>query len=669
MATLHTVCPLDCPDRCSLEVRVEDGRVAAIDGSRVNPVTQGFICSKVRAYPKRLYGPDRLLHPMRRVGGKGEGRFERTSWDDALDEVARRLEAVRGEHGGEAILPFAYGGSNGLVSQGSADEWLFRRLGASRLARTVCAAQTGAAAAALYGKMASVDFPDFEQARFVLLWGGNPKASNVHLMPYLKRAREAGARIALVDPRRVLGPEWVDWHLAVRPGTDVALALAMIGHLERTGSIDRTFLAEHTSGWEALLARAREWTLERADPTTGVPAADVAAVAESYAAADPALVRCGWGVERNRNGEAAVAAILALPAVAGKFGRPGGGYALSASEAYAVDGDHLAGAPEPQTRLVNMSRLGRALLGDADPPVRALFVYDANPVVTLPDQERVRLGLLREDLFTVVFDQVRTDTAAFADVLLPATTFLEHAELSTSYGTYAVMLGEPVVPPVGEARPNAEVFAELARRLGIEAPPQGDALLARALAAIGRPLAGESGVDGASRLARLRREGVLRFDFPGERPVQFVTALPGTPDQKAHLWADELGEDPYRFLPDPADPAYPLALISPSTDKSICSTLGEYGFREAWAELHPDDAAARGLAAGQLVRVFNGLGELVVPLRLSDALRRGVVYVPKGTWNRHSRNGRAGTALVPDDVSPISGGARFNDARVEVGPA
>jgi anaerobic selenocysteine-containing dehydrogenase len=517
--------------------------------------------------------------------------------------------------------------------------------------------------------MASVDFPDFARARLVLLWGGNPKASNVHLMPYLKQAREAGARIALVDPRRILGPEWVDWHLAVRPGTDVALALALIAELERRGAVDRSFLAAHATGWEALLGRAREWTLELAAATTGVPAEEIAAVAAAYAAADPALVRCGWGVERNRNGEAAVAAILALPAVSGKFGKPGGGYALSASEAYAVDGDALAGTPETTTRLVNMSRLGRVLLGEAEPPVRALFVYDANPVVTLPDQERVRRGLAREDLFTVVFDQVRTDTALFADVLLPATTFLEHTELSTSYGTYAVMLGEPVVAPAGEARPNAEVFADLARRMDLEPPPLGDALLERVLGSIRRRLAGEDALDGAARLARLRREKVLRFDFPGERPVQFGTVFPGTPDRKVHLWPAKLGPDPYRFEPDPADAAHPLALISPSTDRSICSTLGEYGFREAWAELHPDDAAARGLVAGQMVRVHNALGELVVPLRVSEALRTGVVYVPKGTWNRHSRNGRAGTALVPDDVSPVSGGARFNDARVEVGPA
>ena len=344
-ATLPSVCPLDCPDRCSLEVRVEDGRVVSLEGSRVNPVTGGFICSKVRRYPERVYGPDRLLHPLRRTGAKGEGRFERISWDQALEEVAEKLRSTSREFGGESILPFSYGGSNGILSQGILDERLFRRLGASRLLRTVCAAQTGAASGALYGKMASVDFPDFAKARLIVLWGGNPKHSNVHLLPYLKQAREGGAKVALVDPRRTLGDGWVDLHLPVFPGSDAALALAMIGHLERLGAVERGFLAAHATGAERLLERAREWDLERAARVTRVPARDIASLAEAYAAADPALIRCGWGVERNRNGEAAVAAILALPAVAGKFGKPGGGYALSSSEAYKVDVEPLVGRP------------------------------------------------------------------------------------------------------------------------------------------------------------------------------------------------------------------------------------------------------------------------------------------------------------------------------------
>src|SRR3989442_1273719 len=466
MPALHSVCPLDCPDRCSLEVRVEDGRVTSITGSRVPPLTDGFICAKVRDFPQRLYGPDRLLHPMRRTGPKGSGRFERVSWNEAVGTIARRFTEILERRGGEAILPFFYGGSNGLLTQGTTDERLFRSIGASRLARTVCAAPTGAVTDALYGKMASVDLPDFALARFIIVWGANPKHSNIHLMPYLKAAREAGGRVALIDPRRTMSGQYVDMHLPVFPGTDGAVALAMIGHLERMGAVDRAFLEMHTIGWEKLLERARSWTLERAAARARVKASDIAAIAEAFAAADPALVRCGWGLERNRNGESSVAAVLALPAVAGKFGKPGGGYALSSSPGYGVDEERLIGVPEANTRVVNMNRLGRALLEETDPPIEALFVYNANPVVTVPDQNRIVSGLEREDLFTVVFDQVMTDTALYADIVLPATTFLEHTELTTSTGTYPVMLAEPAIQPAGGAKPTRECFGPTMTPIG-----------------------------------------------------------------------------------------------------------------------------------------------------------------------------------------------------------
>lgn len=669
-SVVHATCPLDCPDRCSLSVEVEDGRVVSVGGSRVNPVTDGYICSKVRGYSKRVHGPDRLTFPMRRTGPKGDGVFERITWDEALSEIVSKLSAIRAKHGGEAILPFSYGGSNGLVSQGIVDERLFRALGALQLDRNICAYQTGFAADALYGKMASVDFPDFEKARMIVIWGANPKHSNLHLMPHLKRARERGARIALVDPRRTLGSAYLDWHLPVRPGTDVVLALAMIGHLERTGRADRAFLAAHADGYEELLAKARGVTLEDAEAVTGVAASLIAAVADAYADASPALVRCGWGVERNRNGEAAVAAILALPAIAGKFGVPGGGYAMSASESYGVNWDKLTG-PKSTAATANMAQLGRELL-ERTPRVRALFVYDTNPAVTLPDQRRVLEGLRRDDLFTVVFDQVLTDTARYADVVLPATTFLEHTEVHTSYGTYAVQLSEPVIPPVGEARPNVAVFRELAVRLGVALDvPEGDGLLETVLDAVDGPL--EDGAAGAARgperLARLRRDKVLRFQFPGDRPVQFGTVFPRTPGARIRLWPAALGPEPYAYQPEAADAAHPLVLISPSTDKSVCSTLGEYGFDDGYVELSREDAAARRLREGDAVRVHNALGEVRVALHVNPAIRAGVALLPKGLWNRHTRNGFVGTALVPDFVSPLSGGACYNDCRVEVSPA
>ncbi len=657
------VCPLDCPDRCSLEVEVAGGRVVSIDGSRVNPVTQGFICSKVRKMPRRLYGPDRLLYPMRRTGPKGEGRFERTSWDEALGLIAARLRAVVAEHGAEAILPYFYGGSNGMVSQGTMDERFFRRLGASRLARTVCAAPTGAAAEAMYGKMASVDFPDFARADAIVIWGANPNHSNIHLVPYLRQAKARGARLVLVDPRLTLSRELVDLHLPVYPGTDVVLALAMIAHLDSRGLADRAFLRQHTTGADRLLERAREFPLPRAEAITRVPARLIAEAAEAYAQAPAALIRCGWGLERNRNGESAVAAVLALPAVAGKFGRPGCGYALSASEAYAFDSERLAAFPEAPTRVINMNQLGRALTEPLDPPVRALFVYDCNPAVTVPEQNRIQRGLERQDLFTVVFDQVMTDTARYADVLLPATTFLEHTEVSGSYGTYSLMLSEPVIPPVGEAKPNEVVFAMLARAMGLDGAEFDDdteALARQVLAAVAAPLDGERTLEG---LRRARRVG---FEFPGPSPVQFGTVFPNTPDRKARLSPEALGPDLYRYLPDPGTAAYPLALISPATGKTISSTFGEFNLEQAHLSLHPADAGPRGIREGDRVRVFNDLGSVEVRARLSDKLLPGVVDLPKGIWRKATLNGSVGTALVPDSITRVSGGACFNDARVQV---
>ena len=645
---------------------MEDGRVVSIDGSHANPLTAGFICSKVRQFHERVYGPDRLLHPMVRTGPKGEGRFTRASWPEAMALVTRRLGEVRERWGGEAILPYYYGGSNGLVTQGTLDARFFAALGASRLDRAVCAAPTGAVAKAMTGKMPGVAFPDYEAARLIVLWGANPWHSNIHLVPYLKKAREAGARVVLVDPRATGPRAYVDEWMPVRPGTDVALALALARCLAHAGNIDHAFLAAHTSGAERVLEAAEAWTLERAAAVTGLAARDIARLAEAYAEADPAVIRIGWGLERNRNGGSAVAAVLALPALAGKFGRLGGGFTMSNSGAFRIDDEARAGGPEPPARIVNMNLLGRVLLGEiAPPPVMALFVYDCNPVVTVPDQNRIVQGLQREDLFTVVFDAVMTDTALYADVVLPATTFLEHDEVDHSYGSYTVQYAPGLIPPVGEGRPNPAVFRDLARAAGIGDGffDGGEAVLrARALASVRVPLAG--GAD----LARLERDRVIPVDFAGPGPVQFVNVFPLIPDRRMRLHPPELGPNLYAYREPAADARFPLALISPATDRTINSVLGELKTDEAELHLHPDDAGARGILPGSGVRVFNALGEVRCRARLSDRIRPGVVSLPKGAWRRSFRSGTSATALVADDLSEIGGGACFNDALVQVEP-
>src|SRR5579863_6104342 len=486
--TVASACPLDCPDACSLSVEVEGGRVVKLDGSRRNPLTAGFICAKVRRWPEHMAGDHRLLHPEIRRGRKGEGVFERVSWDEALALAAERLSEARDGFGGESILPFSYGGSNGLLTQDTTDLRLFARLGASRLDRTVCAAPSRSAARGLYGLMPGVALPDYRHARLIVLWGVNPAVTGIHLVPIIQDAQRAGATLVVVDPRRTPLAKRADLHLAPRPGTDLPLALAVIRWLFEEGRADLGFLAAHARGAAELRRRAAPWDLQRAAAVSGVPAVEIERFARLYADSSPAVMRTGWGVERNRNGGSAVAATLALPAVAGKFGVRGGGYTMSNSGAWNLD--HAAAAAVSPAdadlalgmRIVNMNLLGETLLG-AEPPVRVLFVYNCNPLATMPDQERVRRGLEREDLFTVVFDPVRTDTARYADLLLPATTFLEHHELVKGYGAFVLHQAAPAIEPAGEARPNYQVFGELCDRLGLSRPqdPEGAAALTSAL--------------------------------------------------------------------------------------------------------------------------------------------------------------------------------------------
>ncbi len=658
-STVRTACPLDCPDSCTLDITVENGRIVKMDGGEGNPATKGYICAKVRRFPDRVYGEDRLLYPAIRKGAKGAGTFTRVSWDEALDHIASRMLEIRDQHTAEAILPFCYGGSNGLLTQDTNDAVLFRGFGTSRLARTVCAAPTGAANGALYGKMPGVTYLDYPHAKLIILWGVNPAASGIHIVPFLKEARAAGGKLVVIDPRRTSLARQADLHIAPRPGTDLPVALSIHRYLFEDGHADEQFLAEHTTGADKLRAKAAEWTFERAAEVSGVDAATIRQLAEMYVEATPALVRCGWGLERNRNGGSAAAAILALPAVAGKFGVRGGGMSMSNSSAWGIKAAAwMDDTPEPPTRLVNMNHLGRALTEYDSPPVKMLFVYNCNPLATMPDQARVLKGLQREDLFTVVFEQVFTDTCRFADVVLPATTFVENYDVAKGYGPISLQLVRRVIEPVGEARPNAEVFSALAERLGVGSAEEETDTLMRVLSKLPGTLGEE-----------LSANGIATPPFGGA-PVQFVDVFPLTPDRKIHLFPDVLdGMSPvglYGYRPDPATGDYPLALISPASEKTISSTLGELRQHAAVLQMHPSDAEARGLATDDPVRVFNAQGEVHVPVALNPDLRPGTVTLPKGLWRKSTYNGFTSNILVPDTLTDLGGGACFNDARVQV---
>jgi anaerobic selenocysteine-containing dehydrogenase len=657
---VETACPLDCPDACSLAVTVQHGRVLKIDGSHKNPVTGGYICAKVRKFGERLYGPDRLLYPAVRKGRKGDGQFKRVSWDEALELIVDRFQRAKRADGGASILPYSYGGSNGLLTQDNLDAQLWRRFGTSRLARTVCAAPTGAANLALYGKMPSVTYQDFPEAKLIVLWGVNPSASGIHLIPFVREARERGAKLIVVDPRSTVMARAADIHLPVKPGTDVVVALAIHRYLFTSGFADEAFLREHTHGAGPMRDRAEPWTIAAAADVAGIPPDDLQRAAELYATSSPALVRCGWGLERNRNGGNAALAVLALPAVGGKFGVRGGGYSMSNSASWNIDRTWI-GTSEPATRIVNMNHLGRALTEYTDPPVNVLFVYNCNPAATVPDQRRVVRGLEREDLFTVVFEQVMTDTALYADVVLPATTFLEGYDFARAYGPINLDLGRPVVDAAGESRSNADVFGELCTRLGLleDHEPSGELDL---MLHVLDHLPGTVGAD--------LRSGTRPSPPFGFAPIQFADVFPNTPDRKVNLFPAELEAAApsglYRYQPDPATERHPLALISPASERTISSTLGELPRPDVKLLMNPGDAEERGLAEGDFVRVFNDLGEVHCTLNVVPIIRRGTVSLPKGLWRRSVRNNTTGTALVPDTLTDLGGGACFNDARVQV---
>lgn len=658
-STVRTACPLDCPDSCTLEVTVENGRVIKIDGGTANDVTRGYICGKVRRFADRVYGEDRLLYPAIRTGARGQGTFTRVSWDEALDHIAGRIREIRDAHTAEAILPFCYGGSNGLLTQDTNDAAFFRALGTSRLARTVCAAPTGAANQALYGKMPAISYQDYVHAKLIVMWGVNPNASGIHLMPYVKEARAAGAKLVVIDPRATSLARQADLHLQIRTGSDLPLALSIHRFLFETGQANEAFLAEHTTGADELRRRAAEWTFEKAAEVAGISAESVQQFATLYALSEPALVRCGWGLERNRNGGSAAAAILALPAVAGKFGVRGGGFSMSNSSAWGIKAaTWMNDTPEPRTRLVNMNHLGRALTEYNDPPVKMLFVYNCNPLATMPDQARVLEGLQREDLFTVVHEQVFTDTCRYADVVLPATTFLEHYDIARGYGPISLQLVQRVIEPVGEARPNAEVFSLLAERLDLGTAEEETDTLMRIISKLPESVS-----------AGLLGTGAADPPFGGV-PVQFVDAFPLTPDHKVHLFPAELDAGApaglYGYQPDPATAEYPLALISPASEKTVSSTLGELRERAGVLRMNPADAAARGLSTDDPVRVFNALGEVHVPLAVDKDLPPGTVAMSKGLWRKSTYNGLTSNVLCPDTLTDLGGGACFNDARVQV---
>ena len=666
-----SVCPLDCPDTCSLTVTVEDGRITRIRGSHANPYTAGVLCAKVPAYyPGFVHGPRRLLTPLRRVGKKGEGRFERIGWDDALDFVHDAFQSVLREHGPQAILPLNYAGPHGMLAAGSMDLRFFHRLGASLLWRgPLCGGIRTEAWLGTYGSTPGIPPEQAALAKLVIAWGNNVTWSNLHLVPQINRARRAGGKLVVVDPRRTKIAEQADLHVALRPGTDVVLAWAIAAELERGGGLDRAFIARHVHGFEQYMAEARRWTPAEAARVCGVPEAQIRTVAEWYQTMSPAAISVGNGLERNQNGGSGIRAVFALPALAGKWGVPGGGCINGAGQAFPKTPARLQ-RPDlvpAGTRTINIVDVGRHLLDpELRPPIKALFIYNHNPLVVHPDQNRMRRGLARDDVFVVGCDVVMTESLAYADVVLPACTHFEHDDVFAAYGQHWLQRAEPVITRQGEALPNTEIFRRLAARFGFtdSAFTASDAdLMDDAFAADDPRLLG-------MRPSEIPTDRALKMTFGGDEAVMFRNVFPATASKKIELVSSYLDTKYGAPLPSfrPVASPFPLSLISPASDQRITSTFGGASEQDAAPplEMHPDDARARGFTDGQRVRIWNELGEVHLHLEITERVPPGVVCTLKGAWLRTSDNGQTISALCPAHHADISGGACFNDARVEV---
>jgi anaerobic selenocysteine-containing dehydrogenase len=671
MQVRHSVCALDCPDTCSLLVNVEDGTASKLRGNPDHPVTRGFLCGKVAKYLDREYSPQRLLYPQKRVGKKGEGRFERISWDEAFDAIVQKLTETADKFGSESILPYSYAGTMGLLNGGGMDRRFFHRLGASRLDRTICSAAGGAGLMATLGNRYGTEPEQFQHAKLIIAWGANIHGTNVHLWPFIVEARRNGAKLIAIDPVRTRTAAQADQHLRINPGSDLALALGLMHVIIGENLHDTDYVARFTNGFDALAERARAYDPERVAALTGIPKEDIVKLARDYATVRPSVIRANYGVQRSERGGTAVRAIAALPALIGSWKEIGGGLQLSTSQAFQFNRSALE-MPElgPAARTVNMSELGSALTTLDSPPVKAIVVYNSNPAAIAPDQNRVLKGFRREDLFTVVLEQFQTDTADYADILLPSTTFLEHTDLYLAYGHYHLQLARPALPAPGETRSNVEVFRELARRIGFEDECFQDSEddMIRALLSSGHPfLAGIT-------LERLDREHSVRLNVSSEGTpyLPFAEGNFGTASGKCEFGAEALDYTPpieSRFGDASLRKKYPLEFVSSKNDDSMNSTFGNRDSVDKQTSiLHiaSDDAEQRGIRTGDLVHAFNDRGSLMLTAEVDGVVGRGVVRAPAVRWAKRSQDGRSVNALTSERLTDIGGGPAFYSCLVEV---
>ena len=675
---VNAACPHDCPDTCGMHITVENGVAVKVEGSKDMPFTAGTLCTKVARYLDRTYSKERVLYPQKRIGAKGEGKFQRITWDEALDTIAAKFKEIAALEP-QSILPCSYAGTMGLVQYASMDRRFFHKLGASLLDRTLCSSAGKVGMKITLGAGVGMDPERFDEAKLILIWGSNPIVSNLHLWSRVQEAKRRGARVIAIDPYRSLTAVKCDQHVAPLPGTDAALALAMMHVIIGEGLYDADYVARHTLGFEQLKERVKEYPPQKAAAICGLAREEIVALAREYAGTRPAAIRLNYGMQRHSGGGMAVRAITCLPALSGDWRDAAGGVSLSTGDWYGLNHAALERADlmPNRPRTVNQSALGDALTA-AEPPVRAIYVYNNNPVAVCPDSQKVIAGFLRQDLFTVVHEIFQTDTADYADILLPATTQLEHYDVHKSYGHLYVLANSPAIAPLGEAKPNSEVFRLLAARMGFKDACFRDSdedICRQALDSTNPRMAG-------IEWDALKQRGWQRLNVPA-RFAPFAEGNFPTPSSKCEFWSETakgMGMDPLPAYTPPRESAqsapqlakkYPLAFISPPARNFLNSSFANLPFAlkeagEPYLDIHPADAAARGIADGNQVRIFNGRGSFLTKARVSGRARVGVVAALSVWWKKLSPDGRNANEVTSQAIADMGGAATFYDCLVEV---
>ena len=689
--TIKTACPHDCPDTCSMLATVEQGKLIRVAGNPNNPYTAGNLCRKVAHYEDRVYSKDRVLTPMRRVGKKGEGEFEPITWDEAIQTITTKWKSIIKESGPEAILPYSYAGTMGVVQMSACDSRLWNRMGASQLKRTICSAAAEAGYSYVNGWTGGIDPESFADSKFIIAWGTNLSSTNVHLMPFIRQAQAKGATFVVIDPYRTRTANAADLFIQPKPGSDAALALGMANVIFQEGLHDEAFLETHSIGWREFRTRCAEFPVERVAQITGLQEDEIRKLALAYATQTPSAIRLGYGMSRTGNGGGMIRAIATLPAVIGAWGKRSSGLLLSSSKHFplnwrAVKCPELLHSPDDESetkwgrkvpRAINMNEIGQALLEEKNPEIRSLYVYNSNPAAVAPNSNFVLKGLRREDLFCVVHEQMMSDTALYADILLPATTQMEHLDLMRAYGHLYINLCLPAIPPLGESRPNLDVMNSLAKAMGYRESVFDETAEDVVRAALDTNDPAMAGIT----FDYLKERGFAKLKVDSKAPLSFAT-LSG----KIELYSEQAMKDGYDPLPNYEPPyeskehqpelatEFPINLLSPAAHHFLNSTFNnqpelQNGEKEPRIWINPADAKSRTIEDGELLKVWNQRGEVVLRAVVSENVKPGVAWSPSLWRHRDSPGGGNVNILTSDRLTDMGGGSTFHTNLIQIAKA